>query len=461
VNVKSGDGASNALFARTAWRDVTPRDRPVRLAGYAARTEPVSTILDPVEISAVLLECSGQRSLIYSFDLLMVGPELQNMIEARLAGHGFRPDEILLLASHTHFAPATDRTCPRLGIADDRFISDVAEAAESLLLQMLRQRPSETRLETRRGQLNHSINRRRYWPFPTLGRTYGFRRSSVSMAPNPAGPKDELATVLLLRRAGDSEVIGIIWHYTCHPTAVVPDNVVSADYPGAVRRALRAHFGEIPCVFVQGFCGDIRPNIPHDDRSAGFRERLRRFVRTAMSGPSFQTPTADEWTHWSEELAAKVVEIAQGPSGELAAPTYLATGSASLPLGGFFRGATPDKPLAVQIVRLGDILELVALSAEASVEWQDILDRQFPAQAARTRLYAGYLGAMFGYLPTAAQIPEGGYEVEGFQPLFALSGNFDSEKITPAVVGCVELAFGDLQRRRSESKAPERLIDSD
>jgi hypothetical protein len=151
------------------------------------------------------------------------------MIVDRLARHGFKLDEIVLLASHTHFAPATDRACSPLGVPEQQFVRDVAAATEALLLRMLGEPRAEITLEMRQGPLNHSINRRRYWPFPTLGRTYGFRLTSVSMAPNPDGAKDELATVLLLRRVDDGEVIGAIWHYTCHPTAVVPDNVVSSD----------------------------------------------------------------------------------------------------------------------------------------------------------------------------------------------------------------------------------------
>lgn len=433
------------MFARTASCDITPRDRPIRLAGYASRTEPVSTILDPIEISAVLLECGGARCLIFSFDLMIVGSELQDMIFAKLAGHGFKPGEIVLLASHTHFAPATDQACARLGIPEKQFVNDVAEAAEGLLLQMLQQQPSEITLEISQGRLNHSINRRRYWPFPTLGRTYGFRFTSVSMAPDPQGPTDELVTVLLLRRADDGKAIGVIWHYTCHPTAVTPDNVVSSDYPGVVRRALRQQFGEIPCVFIQGFCGDIRPNMRGSERTASFRDRLRRALRTLMSGPSFPTPAAGEWTRWSEDLAAKVVAIAQAPSAEVSSPAILATGSASIPLGGFFKGSAPDKPLAVQVVRFDDVFELVALSAEATLEWQEIIDREVPVRNGRMRLYAGYLGAPFGYLPTALQIPQGGYEVEGFQPLFGLSGHFNPEKITPAIIGCVKRAVDGLE----------------
>jgi hypothetical protein len=418
----------------------------MRLAGYVARTEPVSTILDRIEISAVLLECGGRRCLIFSFDLMIVGAELQAMIVAKLAGHGFKPGEIMLLASHTHFAPATDQACARLGAPEQHFVSEIAAAAEGLVQQMLREQASEIRLEMRQGRLNHSVNRRRHWRFPTFGRTYGFRLASIVMAPNPQGPTDERATVLLLRRADDATIIAAIWHYTCHPTAVIPDNVISSDYPGRVRRALRERFGEIPCVFAQGFCGDIRPNMRRATQGAGFLDRVRRMVRTVMSGPSFAAPAAGEWTRWSDDLAAKVVAIAQTPSCKISSPATLATGSASIPLGGFFKGSPPDKLLAVQVVRFGDMLELVALSAEATVEWQDIIDREILVRNGRMRLYAGYLGALFGYLPTAVQIPEGGYEVEGFQPLFGLSGKFDSEKIISCVMGGVSQAFDDLER---------------
>jgi neutral/alkaline ceramidase-like enzyme len=424
----------------------------MRLAGYASRTEPVSTILDGIEISAVLLEGGGQRCLIFSFDLMIVGAELQEMIVAKLAKHGFKSGEVVLLASHTHFAPATDRACARLGIPEQQFVSDIAVAAEGLLLQMLREQPSEITLEIRQGSLNHSINRRRRWRFPTFGRTYGLRFKSVVMAPNPQGPTDERATVLLLRRADDATVIGAIWHYTCHPTAVIPDNVISSDYPGVARRALRERFGAIPCVFAQGFCGDIRPNMRRATPGAGFRGRLRRMVRTMISGPSFASPAAGEWTRWSGDLATQVVAIAQAPSSKISSPATLATGSASIPLGGFFEGSAPDKPLAVQVVRLGDMLELVALSAEATVEWREIIDREIPVRNGRIRLYAGYLGALFGYLPTAVQIAEGGYEVEGFQPLFGLSGKFDSDKIMSCVIGGVKQAFDDLDRAAGNNR---------
>ena len=72
------------MFARSAFCDVTPRGREVRLAGYAARREPTSRILDAIEISAVLLEQGDRRCLIFSFDLMIVGSELSEAIQVRL-----------------------------------------------------------------------------------------------------------------------------------------------------------------------------------------------------------------------------------------------------------------------------------------------------------------------------------------------------------------------------------------
>jgi hypothetical protein len=433
------------LLARAASCDVTPRDRQVRLAGYALRTAAVSTILDPIEISAILLESSEGRCLIFSFDLMIVGSELQEIILDRLQRQGIGPDEVVLLASHTHNAPATDQACARMGIPDLQFVDDAAEAVENLVRKVQQQRPSEVSLTVLRGQLDHSINRRRYWPFPTVGRMHGFQLTSVTFSPNPSGPKDEAATVVMFRKA-DGQALGVIWHYTCHPTAVTPEDVVSADYPGAVRLALRERFGDIPCLFVQGFCGNVRPNIKPSAKKTGWRERLQRIVRIVAFGNLFPTLSAEDWTRWSRSLAAGITNIAQADPVKTFSPAKLQTGSARIPLGDFFSGSVPDKLLTAQVVRLGEELEIVALSAEPSVEWQRILDEAVPIAPTRIRLYAGYLGALFGYLPTAAQVAEGGYEVEGFQPFFGLSGQFDSDRIGAAVTGCVKNAFEDLER---------------
>jgi hypothetical protein len=320
--------------------------------------------------------------------------------------------------------------------------------------RILSERPEGVRIDIFRGRLNHAINRRRAWPFPTFGRTYGFKWRSVVFSPNPSGPKDEEATVALLRKTDDGEPLAVLWHYACHPTAVVPTDVISADYPGAVRAMLRQRFGNITCVFAQGFCGDVRPNITPGPRKLGLRRRLTQLLRIVASGNLFPDLTADDWAAWSESLAAAVGAIVNGKPVTTVLPESLSVGSASIPLDRFFAGSCPDKLLTARILRLGDALEIVALSAEVTVPWQRILDAAVPRTLARLRLYTGYLGSVYGYLPTATQVAEGGYEVEGFQPLFGLSGHFAADRIETAVAGCVKSAFDDMMRGNVPNPTP-------
>jgi hypothetical protein len=434
------------MFVRAAHCDVTPRDRPVRLAGYASRQTPVSAVLDTIEIAALLLEGNGRRCLILGFDLMIVGAELAGLIQFRLGQLGFRSDEVMMLASHTHCAPATDLACARLGTPDIKFVNDAAEAVETMVRRILRKQPREIILEVFRGTLDHAINRRRYWPFPTWDRTQGLQWASVTFSPYPAGPHDERATIILFKTADDGAPLAAFSHYACHPTSTEPTDRISADYPGAIRGLLRKRFGQIPCLFAPGFCGNITPRLVPPKQQETLGERFARLRRMVVAGYMWPTVTSADSVAWRESLVTRLGAIIAGGPSQTLRPKRLRAGSSAIPLSAFFTGATPDKKLTVQILRLGDEFELFALSAEPTVEWQGLLDDAIPCAAQAVRLYSGYLGDVFGYLPTAKQVTEGGYEVNGFQSLFGMSGRFESKQILAAVTGCVEAAIENMER---------------
>ena len=125
------------------------------------------------------------------------------MILGNLQRLGFRPDEIVLLASHTHCAPATDQACARLGIPEVEFVDDVAEAAENLVRQI----QTATTVGDQPGGFPGAAEPL-HQPPPLLAVSDLWTNLRVqadaacSFAPNPSGPKDERATVALLREAG-------------------------------------------------------------------------------------------------------------------------------------------------------------------------------------------------------------------------------------------------------------------
>ena len=196
----------------------------------------------------------------------------------------------------------------------------------------------------------------------------------------------------------------MIWHYTCHPTAVVPDNAISADYPGAVRRALARRFGDVHASSCRGFaaisgrrCGP-RAGEPacarvfaasHAWRSRGRCSRPRR-PRTGRDGAKAwpRGPLTSRRNHREKRTspAQPATRI-----GQHSARRFLrrlrARQAARHPDRENRRGIRDDRDVS------GSHRGMAGDSRSGDTR-----------AAGRIRLYAGYLGALFGYLPTAAQI---------------------------------------------------------
>ena len=173
------------MLARAASCDVTPQDRAVRLAGYASRTAPGLDHPRPDRDFRVLLECAGARCTDLQLRSHDRGIRASGQILSKLQPMGFRPDELVLLASHTHWCSCDGPGLRAARNSRNRIRRPCGRSRRKSVLEIQRQQPSQVSLEFFQGRLNHSINRRRYWPFPTLGRTYGLRLTSMSSCTQP------------------------------------------------------------------------------------------------------------------------------------------------------------------------------------------------------------------------------------------------------------------------------------
>jgi len=95
--------------------DITPRRR-VMLGGYHKRTAPFTAIADRLEANVLLVKGPSSRVVIVSTDLLYPGETLRAHLIKNL-GLGDDGLELFFCASHTHFAPMTAPSMPRLGVA--------------------------------------------------------------------------------------------------------------------------------------------------------------------------------------------------------------------------------------------------------------------------------------------------------------------------------------------------------
>lgn len=424
----------SSLRVAAGSRVVPPATLPCAIAGHGPRVIALSEA-DPLEINAALLVSGDSRCLMMAFDLLYIGGALETQLRADLAArYGLESREVLLFASHTHFAPPTDPTLPALGPCDHAYAIRIRETAVALAGELLRMPPSRCQLQVRRGQLAHSINRRRPRLGPSFTRTSGLSFDGVTFAPYEQGLRDDTATLVSLTDEAHEPLVAL-WHYACHPVGHTPSNVTSADFAGAARSSLRQLQGaECPVLFLQGFCADIRPNIPAAP-SAGLYRKMRDYARTVITGTPPMQSSESAWRAWVSSLTEQLTRVARSPAALVEQPTSLLTAWTTVPGSALFDGSLRTAQLEVRSLKLGAGLELVMLGAEPCIGWQKHLAAAL-GEPEGVRLFAGYCGDVFGYLPLPEQLDEGGYEVTGFQPMLGMRGRYRKEgleAITAAV----------------------------
>ena len=388
-------------------------EAPTRLAGFAGHRNLAAGVAQPLLASAVVFRgAHGRSQAIVSLDLLFAGSDLTQRLRAvALNELGMREHDLLVAASHTHFAPPVDRGKPALGVVDDAYLEQVTQTCCELLRTVAAKPMQPLSYRECRLRWEGAVYRRRHWRLPHVTRR-GPVMAGIVRAPERRKPISRDVRLLELLDDRGSRV-AVIWSASCHPSGFPEPSEQSPDYVGVVRDRLAAGpGGSVPVIFLQGFAGDLRPDAP-DERS-----RLRRLARALAFGPTFGTFTPAGWREWADELATLTSEGLAALQGQAAASLAGDLGSAlvALPLGDVIDGPC-DAARAVEFQRLrtGAMCEIAAVSAEPSFMLAPLLGDPaiWPV---------GCCGDVFGYWPTDEQLREGGYEAGQWLGYFNLQG---------------------------------------
>jgi hypothetical protein len=160
---------------------------------------------------------------------------------------------------------------------------------------------------------------------------------------------------------------------------------------------------------VQGFCGDIRPDLVQ--QSSGLKDHLR----DAVIGRRFRPSRAGD----AERLAEALTEAAaraEATARPVTRPNFACRRERLelMDIG----GAATARHLDVTVWRLADDLRLVFAGAE-----------MLSGLAARddSTLSVGYANGMVGYIAPPEDYAGGGYEIDGFLARFGLAKRFSPE----------------------------------
>ena len=394
--------------------DITP---PLGLepGAWRLRTGRAEAVAEPLLAQALVLDDGRRRIAVVSTDLLSITRGLATATRQR--AHeltGIAPEAVLLNASHNHSAPVlADPGSIRALIAMGGFERYAATLPERLAGAIY---GASARLEP------VAIG-------SGVGRAPGISINRV----DPQRPVDD--TVTVLRVDGARGPVAVVVAFACHGTCLAGQTLSwNADFPHALREALRPAVPTAECLFLQACAGDLAPldywfgneaPVPHgfparDRVGTGLAAEVQRLlpsIRTApdaaLAAASRVVPLRRRRLPWSDaELEAMERRLAAQaePAYPVAWPVgvHTATSAQRFPLH-YQRGAfrmyqdmrrRQDVPLEaeVQVLAVGEIA-LVGLPFELFSGPGRALRERSPFA---TTAVLGYCNDYLGYLPPTA-----------------------------------------------------------
>lgn len=379
--------------------DITP-DVMLPLFGRAGRTQNAHSVASRLEANCLLIRGadSGPAAFVTIDSLYPSAPLVDAVVKASAArGLTLDASALLIVASHTHNAPALDPSKPKLGAFDPTYLEFVADRISKCLVTLSKKTGGDiVGLAHGHSQCDASVYRRKaVWGFD-LARLRLSRR--VVMSPNQSKRIGKTLKMALFTD-GNGALRAVLWTWPCHAVSEPDALAISADFPGAVRDHSRRCFSDptLPVLFIPLQSGGARSG--------------RVLKPSAETDPSPRTMQRD--------LTAAFDRASAGANTVFRlAGTELARTQRILNLEEIRDETGGLGPLTCNDWCLGP-LRIRAVSAEIGSDYAATAGGDDPLS-----FPTGCAGQVFGYIPTDSQLPEGGYEVDGFTSGFSVPGRF-------------------------------------
>lgn len=424
--------------------DITP-EKPVPLAGFAIReNQPYSGIASRIFARVAFFRTTDSAgipsmAILISADLLWWGNALAEEIRTTAARQWKVPKSCILLhGTHSHSGPQTSEDYHSLLGAPDpeylRHLKAVIYEGIELAFQDLEQ----VELFKHRGECRLGVQRRVVQDgkaFMQVNRdglvdpellVYRFRRAK-SEGDTAFDGRDE---------ASDGEDKALFVHYAVHPV-ISRENLVSGEFLGEAMKLLEQSRGErCTAFYLQGCCGDINVDFTNEKSFLSgtqadikaYGEKMRDAVENALqkpgrcltpaaiTGKEYELPLQFEALHDADEMA-RMAQSEEAPYREWAMHQI---------------AEQRQRSFCIQTVTFGADFTIMAMNSEMVVEYGLYVKRATKGKM----IPLPYTNGMIGYVPTAAQLKQGGYEAEGSIYYFNLPGKLarDTEQQVKALL---------------------------
>ena len=404
--------ASPAIAGDAVWKvglaeaKITP-EMPVLMAGYGGRNKPFEKVAAELYVKALVIEdAKGQRGVIVTSDLLGFPASVAEPICERIAKKtGLKREQILLNSSHTHAGPALNLTMsatdsPGEASRTVEYTKQLIDKVAAVVIQA-NDRLEPAKLSHGTGVIHFAMNRREFTP------------DRIILGVNPRGLADRSVPVLRIDTP-DGKMRAILFGAATHGTTLGGDNYqICGDYAGFAQAYVSEKHPKAQNLFMLGCAGDSNP-YPRgtmamtEQHGKTLGEEVCRVLQTKLrpiNGPlsiAFDRADLPLDTKLSRADLQKISADKRHPQ-KFAVDQMLAL---------LDKGQkTPTHYAApLTVWQFGGDLTLVGLSGEVVVDYVADLEK---ALGPNKLWIAGYCNDVFGYLPSARVLAEGGYETRG------------------------------------------------
>lgn len=412
------------LYAGVCETNITP-PLGIWMSGYGLRPTGAIRIHDELYARVLVLDDGRQRIVLVSADIIAFAPDSVQRIREQIASKlNMAPSAIMLHATHTHGGPNVgiyrcmgERDAGYLDILERKIIGATVQASQEM-------HPAHFTY----GETNAQIG---------INRRESRRDGRTLLGTDFAGVVAPLVQSLCVNHA-DGRLMALLFSHACHPTTLGGENLsITAEWCGVAVEQLKSRFrAEVDSqhptalpvpLFLQGCCGDINPHprgawenlnqhgkvigdAAHQARwnSHGRLEETIDAQEEAVALPLLPPPSVaecDAQIALYEERLAKS-RAANAHAGQILYDEGILAWARDYRLYADLESFQESQEFAIQRLNLGGV-QILGFPAEMFVQYQ--LD--FAAQSRTPVLSLAYTNGCWNYLPTAAEYPRGGYEV--------------------------------------------------
>ena len=427
--------------------DITPAPGQVQMSGFG-RERHASGALAPLLTQAVVLrDADDNTGVLITADILDLDHVMVEAIRRAVSHkHDIPAENIMFVASHTHWGPAV------------RFRMGFSLGAPNVWYMDKLEKKTLAAVDAAIGNTAAAKIEYGWIDFRGIGCN---RRLSVdgkiSWGPYPEGLFDGHTPIFRITRNAAVKQLILVGH-ACHPTSSGVIQKWSPDYPGAMRDYLVAELPDTRAVFVQGCGGDAK--IVHEDpetgklvfsnsrdRAKAAGEKLARAVLTHLEAGrmmplegrlscSLASGKISYGRRWSPEEIERLAFPEPTKTGQKHSwLTWAARQSLALP------DHSESFRYDVQVWKLGKRLMVFGMEGEICSPWGPMLREMAPTEQA---MVIGYANGTGSYIPDNQIVREGGYEGLTSQHAYFLPAPF-TENIEQEIKGIVTRALDALK----------------